>query len=315
MGTLLTWQEFTAGGRPQGGTIPELLTDFVENVSPKDRPALALFRKSRVTTTFVEWLEDVLPSRGLNAFNEGVASTNPDLTQPSRTFAHVQLFARWGEVSDVQRAVDHKGFSDTYLYQERKAVEANLNDVEHAIHRGSAATGATNAPRQFGGLLNILTTNFTSESGVTLTEDVFNDIIQLFVDNNIDVVPKVVFCNSLIKRTLSLYGTKVTRFVAAQDRLQELVVEQHRSDFGELNVYFSRDQLKAASKTASGNSFVLCDPAYFETGWLQPLMSETLARTGLRTQFQISAMMTLIYRTQKAGGGGTGFVAYIPTST
>lgn len=50
---LLTFQEFTAGGRPQGGTIPEDLRDFVENVSAKDRPALALFRRSRVNTTFV----------------------------------------------------------------------------------------------------------------------------------------------------------------------------------------------------------------------------------------------------------------------
>jgi len=48
---LLTWQEFTSGGRPQGGSIPEDLRDFVENVSAKDRPALALIRKSRVNTT------------------------------------------------------------------------------------------------------------------------------------------------------------------------------------------------------------------------------------------------------------------------
>ena len=42
------------------------------------------------------------------------------------------------------------------------------------------------------------------------------------------------------------------------------------------------------------------------------LMSEILARNGLRTQFQVSAMCTLIYRTQKAGGGGINFIPYIP---
>lgn len=52
--SLVTWQEFTSGGRPQGGSIVEDLRDFVENVSPVDRPALARFRRSRVPTTYVE---------------------------------------------------------------------------------------------------------------------------------------------------------------------------------------------------------------------------------------------------------------------
>lgn len=315
MGQLLTFQEFTAGGRPQGGSIPELLLDFVENVSPIDRPALALFKKSRVTGTFVEWQEDNLPARGYNAFNEGVAETNPDLTTPSRTFAHVQLFAKWGQVSDVQRAVNHKGFSDAFLYQEKKNVDSLLNDVEHTLHRGSAATGATSAPRQLGGLLNILTTNFTNACGITLTEEIYNDLIQQFVDNSTDIRPTAVFVNSWLTRTLSLYSTKVTRNVEASARVQELVIEQHKSDFGDVFKYYSRDQLKSTAKTSSGNSIVLLDPSFFETGWLQPLMSEVLPRTGLRTSFQISAMCTLIYRTQKAGGGGINYVPYIPPAT
>jgi hypothetical protein len=169
MGQLLTWQEFTAGARPQGGSIPELLMDFIENVSPVDRPGLALLRKSRVSGTYVEWQEDSLAARAHNAWVEGVDSTNPDLTTPSRTFTHVQNFLKFGEVSDIQRFVDHKGFQDAYLYQEQKKVNELLNDVEHCIHRGSAATGATSAARQTAGFLNILSTNFTDSSGTTLT--------------------------------------------------------------------------------------------------------------------------------------------------
>jgi len=308
---LKTWQEFTAGARPQGGTIPEDLRDFVENVSAKDRPALALFRKSSVKTTFIEWLEDVLPSRAHNANNEGIAATDPDLVVPTRTFTHVQLFARWGQVSDTQRLTDHKGFSDALMYQEKKAIEATLNDIEHALHRGSSATGATDASRQFGGLLNILTTNFTDSSGTTLTEEVFNDYVQAFVDNGTEIRPSVAFVNSWLKRTISLYSTKVTRNVDAAARIQELVVEQHRSDFGDVGVFYSRDQLKSATKTTQGNSITLVDPSFFETGWLLPLRSEILARDGLRTKFQISAQMTLIFRTEKAGGGATSVVANI----
>ena len=144
-----------------------------------------------------------------------------------------------------------------------------------------------------------------------MTEEVFNDLVQLFVDNGTEIRPSVTFVNSWLKRTISLYSTKVTRNVEAAARIQELVVEQHRSDFGDINVFYARDQLRANSKTTSGNSIVILDPSFFETGWLHTLQSKILARNGLRTQFQISAMMTLIYRTEKAGGGGTGYVANI----
>lgn len=264
-----------------------------------------------MATTFVEWLEDTLPTRAHNAFIEGAAFSDQALTTPSRSFAHVQTFARWGKVSDEQRAVEHAGFADALLYQERKAIDANLNDIEHTIHRGSSATGATSATRQFGGLLNILTTNFTSSSGTTLTEEVFGNLVQLFVDNGTEIRPTVAFVNSFLKRTISLYDTKVTRNVDAAARIQYLAIEQHHSDFGDVFVYYSRDQLKSVSKTTQGNSIVLCDPSYFETGWLQSLTSEMLAREGLSTRFQISAMLTLIFRTEKAGGGGVGFVANI----
>jgi hypothetical protein len=312
MSTLLTWQEFTAGGRPQGGSIPELLLDFIENVSPIDRPALALLRKVRVSGTYVEWQEDALASRAHNAWLEGVDSTNPDLTTPSRKFTHVQNFMKFGEVSDIQRYVDHKGFNDAYMYQENKKVNELLNDIEHTLHRGSAATGATDTARQFPGLLNILTTNFTSSSGTTLTEEVFNNLLQLFYDNAVDVTPSVAFVNSWLKRTISLYSTNVTRFMPAMTPVQKLVIEEHQSDFGTVRIYLSRDQLKSASKVTSGNSIVFIDPSYFETGWLSPLTSEQLARQGSKTRFMIQANMTLIYRTEKAGGGGTDFVPYIP---
>jgi hypothetical protein len=306
---LLTWQEFTSGGRPQGGSIPEDLRDFVENVSAKDRPALALLRKSRVNTTYVEWQEDTLPTRAVNAWVEGAQATDLALTVPSRLNAHVQNFARWGQVSDVQRAVEHRGFADAFMYQEKKAIDATMNDMEHAIHRQSSATGATSAARQFAGFLNISNTYLTASSGTTLTESVFGDLVQLFTDNTTDIRPSVAFVNSLLKRTISGYSTSVTRNVDAAAKVQYYIIEQHHGDFGDVFVHYSRDQLKAASKTTQGNSIVIIDPSFFETGWLQPLSSEILARNGLRTQFQISAMMTLIYRTPKALTGMTGAVA------
>lgn len=308
---LNTWQEFTAGARPQGGSIPEELKDFVENVSAKDRPALALLRKSQVRTTFIEWQEDTLPTRAVNAWVEGAQATDLALTTPSRLYTHVQNFARWGQVTDVQRATEHRGFGDSFLYQEQKAVNATMNDMEHTIHRGSSITGATNAARQFAGFLNIANSYITDSSGTTLTESVYGDLVQLFTDNNTDVRPTVAFVNSWLKRTISGYSTNVTRNVEAAAKVQYLTVERHSGDFGDVFVHYSRDQLKSSTKLLQGNSICILDPSFFETGWLQVLTSEVLARNGLRTQFQISGMMTLIYRTPKALGGMTSCVANV----
>ncbi|MBN1459184.1 MAG: DUF5309 family protein [Armatimonadetes bacterium] len=313
---LQTWQELGTRAPLPNGTIVEDLRDFVENVSAVDRPALALLRKSRVRTAFVEWNEDTLPARGHNAVLEGQAATQPDLTIPSRLHTAVQTFARWGQVSDLQRAVEHVGMEDMELYQESKAVKATLNDMEHTIHRGSYITGNTDSTRQFAGFLNISNSYLTEYSGVTLTENQFGDLLQMPTDNTADVTFSVAFVNSWLKRTISGYNTKITRNIEAAARRQLLVVDRYTGDFGDVDVYYSRDQLKSATATTdTANSIVLIDPQYFELGWLQSLIVEQLARDGLRTQFQVSAMMTLIYRTPKALGGASNCRPYIAAAT
>lgn len=311
MTLLQSWQELGTRAPLPNGTIVEDLRDFVENVSAVDKPALALLRKSRVRTAFIEWNEDTLPARGHNAALEGQDATSPDLTVPSRLHTAVQIFARWGQVSDLQRAIEHVGMEDMELYQESKAVKSTLNDMEHAIHRGSYITGNTDSARQFSGFLNISNSYITASSGTTMTEAVFGDYLQQPQDGAYDVNFSVAFVNSWLKRTISGYNTKITRNIEAAARRQILLVDRYTGDFGDVDVYYSRDQLKGASTTVHGNSIALIDPQYFELGWLQTLMVEQLARGGLSTKFQVSAMMTLIYRTAKALGGATGVVPYL----
>lgn len=316
MATLVTWDEFSSGGRPQGGTIRELVLGEVANLISKRRPAMAVLPQGSVTNTYVESLEDEFASRAHNATLEGAAATDPALTQPTRNYFHVQSFSKWGQVSDEQRLVGHYGMSDPFTYQGDKKLTELLNDIEHALHRGSAATGATNATRQYNGFLNIpdSTTSqatYTSSSGTTFTEEVLVDLLQVFRDNAFDVVPTVAFVAAYLKRTISEFSTRITRNVDAADRLQSLIIERHTSDFGDLDVIYSEDQLQAASKTAQGNSIIFMDPSFLSIGWLRRPMVEQLPRDGLRARFQINAQATLIYRTDKAIGGGDGFVAYI----
>ena len=327
MPTLVTWDEFTSGERPQGGTIRETVLSEVVNLVSRRRPLMSSISSKPVTNTFVELLTDTLRSRGVNVTTEGAPATDPLLSQPIRHFVHVQSFAEWGIVSDEQRIVGHYT-EDPYTYQIRKSLEQMMNDVEHALHRGSAATGETNVGRQFGGLLNILdsttSTTFSNTGGneVTLTEEVLIDLMQLFRDNNLDVLPTQLYVNSWLKRTVSEFSTRVTRNVDAAARVQELIIERHTSDFGDLDVMYSEDQLRSATNgsasvdagsfvSAAANSMTFIDPQYFDVGWLRPPTVENLPRDGFRDRYQINGQATLLFENTQGGGNALQLVPYI----
>jgi len=315
MASLVTFDEFESGARPQGGTIKEVVLSEVTNLISKERPLMAMIGRQAVSNTYVEQLTDTLGSRAVNAQIEGVAFQDTSLAQPTRHFSHVQSFAKWGRVSDENRLVGHYN-GDPFTYQVSKAVEELMNDIEHSLHRGSAATGETDVARQLNGLLNIFsgqsgTLTFTDSSGTTLTEEVFIDLLQVFKDNRLGVRPSMCFVNSFLKRTISEYSTKITRNVDAAAKMQSLIVERHSSDFGDLDIMYTEDQLNSATKVLSGSSLCFIDPQYFRAGWLRPPTVEQLSRDGFRDRFQINAQVTLLYDNEKGGGGGTGFVPYI----
>lgn len=213
-------------------------------------------------------------------------------------------------MSDRQRNVSHAGLDDMLTYQELKKFISLRNDIEHALHRQSGASGTTDVAPQMIGILNVSSTLLSDHSGVTLTEDVFTDIMQR--SYSYEIAPRQVYCGPLIKRTISQYNTKVTRNIDASEKRQILRVDELDTDFGSVDVMMSRDQITAASKTTdTANTFIVIDPDYLQTGWLQRVRRERLSRDGLRDRFQISAELTLIYRTPVAINGATNCRPYI----
>jgi hypothetical protein len=312
--TLVTWDEF-ASGELKGGTIREIVMSEVINVISRDRPLMALLGTEPVDTLYLERLEDVLPARAHNAVPEGVAHTNPSLAQPTRLAYHVQRLAKWGQIADEQRDTAHYN-EDPFSYQVGKKTDELLNDAEHVLNRGSVASGASGTARQTEGLINVFnvtgTTTFeTDASGTTFTESVFISRLQTFRDNKYSVKPRVALVNSWLKRTISEFSTKVTRNVDASDKRQILLVERHSSDFGDVDIVYSEDQLGASSATEQGNSFIVIDPDFFRTGWFKAPTFEQLARDGFRDRFQMTAQLTLVYKSRKGGGGGVGYVSNI----
>ncbi len=306
MALLQTWAEIVASTLRSDASLREELQDAIYNVSPHETPLLSRLQAVPVGNMFVQWQVDSFAAAAHNAQLEGIAHSAYDVTVPTRADNITQIFYKGASVSDRQRASDHAGMDDPFVYYEGKHLVEIKRDMELALVKGSAATGTTDTANQMGGFVNVISTNKTSQSSVTLTETIFNDLLELTWGNTA-VMPTEVYAGPKLKRTISLYATKVTPFLAAEGRQQILTTTRYESDFGVVTTDLHRD----LTNNASFCELLVIDPNWFATGWLQPMRREVLARDGKRTRYQISGEFTLLYRNEKAGLVAQGCNPYI----
>lgn len=305
---LVTWAEIVASSLRSDKSLREELHDAVYNVAPSETPILSSLGDAAVKSRFPQWQTDTYRAAAGNAVVEGFSYTAYALTVPSRADNVVQTFYASGQVSDTQRNVDHAGMDDPLGYYEAKSVVEIKKDIELALIKGSAATGTTNTATRMNGLMNVISTNKTSLSGITFTENIFNNLLQLAWTNTA-VMPTDVYVGPRLKRTITGYSTKVTPFISAQDKKQILTITQYESDFGAYRLHLHRELTSAAS---SVNELVAINPAWFATGWLQPLRREVLSRDGLSYRYQMSCETTLLHRNQRTAIAADLVQDYIP---
>jgi hypothetical protein len=199
-------------------------------------------------------------------------------------------------VSGRQLAVRHAGLANMVSYQEMKQAKVMKLDIELALHRGSAISGNTNVAPQFNGFLNLAGLNQTGCSTITLTEKVFNNLMELSYSYNCRI--REVYANTAIKRTMNGFTTNVTRFIATGERKQINVLDAYEGDFGIQAIFKSRYQIQAANRLSG--SFLAIDPDYFQVGWLRPVVTEELGKDGDRRRMMMVGEMTLIARSKQA---------------
>lgn len=309
MAILQTWDEIVASTLDSNKSIREELQDAIYNVSPYETPLLSRLQQVSVRNNHVQWQTDTFRAAAANAQLEGIAYTAIAVATTSRASNTTQIFYESGMVSDRQREVAHAGMDDPFTYHEAKKLIVLKKDMELALVKGSAATGTTDTASQLGGFMNVISTNKTSISGITLTESVFTDLLEL-VWTNSEVQPNEVYVGPKLKRTISNYSTRVTPFIEAESKKQILTVSQYESDFGNLRIFLHRDLTSSAA--ASTNELLCIDPNWFASGWLQPLRREVLSRDGKRDRFQLSGEFTLLYRNEAAAMAATEVQHYIP---
>lgn len=277
----------------------EDLLAILQNISPTETQLVSGLGTSMATNIYHQTLVDTLAAVKANAQVEGSAATFNQLTNPARVANFCQIFKQGFRVSDTDRAVNQAAFNDRYQYEATKALKLIKNDMEYALMRGSLATGnGSNGARQLSGLKNSLSL-ITSQSTVSLSEKILNDLFQLVWDNT-GVQINAVYGDMYIKRKISGFTAGATKYFTQDDRRLINAIDVYQADAASMVKLFAHRYVTVAG-TDAGHDIVGINEDFFKVAYLRKPVVQQLAKVGDSTDGQVTVEATLETQHYNAG--------------
>lgn len=243
----------------------EDVTDLITNVDFESTPFYSMLAEAQATNTVHEWLVDTYAASADNAQAEGYTASYTDITAPTRSNNIVQLFNKDVRVTNTQMRVDHYGQSDPYQYQLKKKMKELARDIEKALVAGTFASGASGVARRLNGAIALITTNKTARnSGTSLSETEFNDILQGIFDSGTDISVDKAFTGASLKRAISAYTAGSTKFTDADGKRLYNTVSVYESDFGVVAIHLERE----VPSTAGQRGILAVDSSKWRVAYL-----------------------------------------------
>lgn len=285
------------------GAMREDLLAVLQNISPLETQLVTGLGTSSATNIYHQTLVDTLNTVKSNANIEGAAATFHTLTNPSRIGNFTQIFKQGFRVSDTERSVNQAAFNDRFQYEATKALKQIKNDMEYALMRGSLATGnGTNGARQLNGLKNSLSL-ITTQSGVSLTEKILNDLFQMVWDNT-GIQINAVYSPMYIKRKISAFTAGATKYFTQDDRRLINAIDVYQADTASMVKLFPHRYVNIAGQTGLGdmnNDIVAINEDFFKVAYLRKPTVTTLAKVGDSTDGNVVVECTLEPQHPQAG--------------
>lgn len=281
-----------------GASLRENLGDDVFSIVPTDTPFCNRIRSKETNSPFHLFLTRTFNVRQDNAQVEGGSISLGTPVEDVRVLNVTQILEQSVRISESRRASVHAGSTDELANQMRTKLKQLATDMEHAALRSSLASGNASTARRMNGLLNVISTNATSISGVTLTEAILNDLFQLVWNAGGD--PRVAYVHGTLKRRISSFATNVTKFEDVMDKKAVRSVSVYESDFNVVEIELCRDMLSGTN----ANSIAIIDPDQFSKAWLQPTQAERLPKTTRSMDWLAWGEFTLEYGDERAGAVG-----------
>lgn len=277
----------------------ESLLNVITNIDPTETSLLRMFGKSTATNRYHEWVTDTLKAAAAQSVVEGSDASFADNTNPTRVQNHTQIIRADFSVTDTERARNYPGFKDRYAYEMEKGMKEWNNDAEFNVLRSTVASGASGVARTMVGVKAAITTNTTSQSGVSLSENTLNDYLSNAWDDG--GRPTDLFVGAALKRRISGFTANTTKFTDSSDKALVNVVDTYVSDFGVVRVNLHRYM------TVSGDTnrdIIGLQSDKFRVAYLREPQHTPLAKTGSATKGMIEGELTLEYLAEKSSFKG-----------
>lgn len=295
MGILITYED--------GNRLEDVMRTVI-SITPTDTPFMSGIQKCKAFNTLHQWPRDTLTTRQDNAKIEGGSFSYGSHTPPTRSDNVTQIFDKSVNVSSTERWVKQAGINDMFEYELLKATKAIATDIEHALLRGSKATGNASVARRLAGALNYISTNATAVvSGTKLTESFFAGLSELAWIAGGD--PDEVYVGSRLKRIISQYSAGLTKNVEAKDNRLINSIDVYEGDFGLQKIFLTRDFVS----TANACQIVIIENARWKMAIgeeVHELPKEQVAQDVHGTKGMIRGEITLEALAEEANAKATG---------
>lgn len=282
--------------------IREDLLDILTNIDPTESNFMDSVPTTTAAAVLHEWLVDTLDTPGDNAQIEGADSGTPSMTNPTRANNLVQNFQKTWKVSNTELAVTHAGFSSRKALEVQKKLKALKNDMEFAFIRGTGATGnGTNVATRLKGVKTAITTNSTSQSGITLTEA----ILVSYLQNSWNSGGKVnaLYVGATHKTRITGFSGNNVRNTDATGKALINTINVYQGDFGAPMIEVKLHRYIVQSGDVNNDILGLQEDTW-GVSYLRKPASNDLAPTGDAQKGFLVAEATVEYRAEKANFKG-----------
>lgn len=279
-------------------SIKESVMQTIFQITPEDTPYFNMIDDGEANSPNHQWQTRALTTRQDNAQVEGATFTFAAPNTPSRVTNLTQIIEKTARVSGTNQASQMHAISDLVADQIELRMVEWKTDTEHALLRGSQASGnASDTARRMTGLLNAVTTNATAfASGVTLGETELNDLLENIWNSG--GKPADVLVHGFLKRRISSFSGNATKNFDQTERKVVNTISIYDSDFSVVAVQLSRDMPNGAA----ANALVAIDRSMFGKAWLRRPTVERSPKVADSIDTVILGELTHEYGNEAAAG-------------
>jgi len=320
------------------GLIREDVMNKIWDISKVPLPFTDMIGSGSAKNEYKEWTTDELAAPDpTNAVVDGADASGNDTKTGLRVGNHHQIADKVVRVSYRADASDTIGRAKELSYQLMRRQQELRRDVEaiSLLNQASVADNGDAVPGKVGGLPTWLvsnTVNLTTPvgfdvstsktvvptataAGIALTEKAVRDVVESIYEQGGD--PTILMTVPGVIRKFSEYlftsSARVASLMSDQGKSRESAaalgsVNVFVTDFGTLKFVPNRLQLKYdalyanPSLTAAYADVFILDPSYLSQCFLKGYRTDSLAKTGLAENRQMSVDFSLIVNTEKAHG-------------